>query len=31
MELGIKALNDCAILPTRGTADSAGMDLYAAI
>ena len=31
MELGIKALNDYAVLPTRGTADSAGMDLYATI
>lgn len=31
MELGIKALSGYAVLPTRGTADSAGMDLYAAI
>ena len=31
MELGIKALSGYAVLPTRGTADSAGIDLYAAI
>ena len=31
MELGIKALSGYAVLPTRGTTDSAGMDLCAAI